>query len=147
MPQVIIAAGVFLSFPALMSLFIFLDRFLTPIRNTTVPISESAFQGTEVSSFPGFSWPVTTANEDVWSLCVRGMPAYAGTEDAEVTPGTISNTIFSLCRASASSPPRPKTNGSPPFSLATVFPSEDFLTKREFISFWVASFCPALFPT
>src|ERR1035438_6812647 len=41
---------------------------------------------------------------------------------ADVTPGTISNGIAASASASASSPPRPNRNGSPPFSRTTLSP-------------------------
>src|SRR5437763_8805431 len=51
--------------------------------------------------------------------CVTGMPAACGTAASEDTPGTISNGTCARTSASASSPPRPKTNGSPPLSRTT----------------------------
>ena len=39
---------------------------------------------------------------------------------ADVTPGTTSNGTPAARSASASSPPRPKTNGSPPLSRTTT---------------------------
>jgi len=36
------------------------------------------------------SWPVTTVNEEFRPRSVNGIPAYAGTAIAELTPGTIS---------------------------------------------------------
>src|SRR5215467_4241498 len=39
-----------------------------------------------------------------------------------VTPGTISKAMPASAKASASSPPRPKMNGSPPLSRTTVRP-------------------------
>ena len=40
-----------------------------------------------------------------WSLVVSGMPAYAGTEPSEETPGTTSKPSPALAQASASSGP------------------------------------------
>ena len=73
-------------------------------------------------SFEPASLPVTIATEDECSLCVRGMPAYAGTASAELTPGTTSNSTPLSRRNSASSPPREKRKGSPPFRRTTFFP-------------------------
>ena len=42
------------------------------------------------------------------------IPAYAGAAIGEVIPGTTSHGNPASSKASASSPPRPKTNGSPP---------------------------------
>ena len=50
---------------------------------------------------------------------VTGMPAAAGTAIALETPGTTRVVTPAAAQASSSSPPRPKTNGSPPFSRTT----------------------------
>ena len=50
---------------------------------------------------------------------MTGIPAAAGTALSDETPGTTSNGTPASASASASSPPRPKTNGSPPFSRTT----------------------------
>ena len=52
--------------------------------------------------------------------CVTGMPAYAAAATPAVTPGTTSKAIPAARSASASSPPRPNTNGSPPFRRTTL---------------------------
>src|SRR6266566_4996756 len=53
---------------------------------------------------------------------------------AEVIPGTISNPIPASAIAFASSAPRPKTNGSPPFNRTTCFFDQErinfLLTQR-----------------
>ena len=54
--------------------------------------------------------------------CVTGMDARPGAASAEETPGTISKATPACVSASASSPPRPKTNGSPPLSRTTRRP-------------------------
>ena len=56
------------------------------------------------------------------SRCVTGINAAAGTAAIELTPGTTSNGMPASASASASSPPRPNTNGSPPFSRTTSRP-------------------------
>ena len=61
----------------------------------------------------------------IWKLVaiprwLTGMPAYAGTEIAEVIPGTTSNSTPASTSSRASSPPRPNTNGSPPLRRATI---------------------------
>ncbi|GIR29306.1 hypothetical protein CM15mP43_09300 [bacterium] len=48
----------------------------------------------KIHFYKDLSWPVTILNELVLSLCVIGIPAYAGTAIADVTPGTISNLIL-----------------------------------------------------
>ena len=50
---------------------------------------------------------------------VTGIPAYAAAAIALVIPGTTSNGTPARMQASASSPPRPNTNGSPPFRRTT----------------------------
>ena len=51
---------------------------------------------------------------------MTGTPAAAGPARAELTPGTTVNGTPAAARASASSPPRPNTKGSPPFSRTTL---------------------------
>ena len=67
---------------------------------------------------------------------VTGIPAAAGTAAIEETPGTISQATPAACRASASSPPRPKTNGSPPFSRTTSRPSWPESTSSSVTAAW-----------
>ena len=66
--------------------------------------------------------------------CVTGMPAYAAAAMADVTPGTTSNGTDAAASASASSPPRPNTNGSPPLSRTTRFPAAPCSTSAALIS-------------
>ena len=54
---------------------------------------------------------------------VTGIPASAGAATAELTPGMTSNGMPASTSASASSPPRPSTNGSPPFRRTTSWPA------------------------
>src|SRR5258705_389836 len=75
------------------------------------------------------------------------MPAYAGAAIALVTPGTTSNGTPAARRASASSPPRPKTNGSPPFNRITVAPVCPRSTRRRSMSAWVIATRPGALPT
>ena len=56
-------------------------------------------------SFSGFSCPVMKVTAEDRSLWVSGIPAYAGAAIAEVTPGTISNSMPAEASSSASSPP------------------------------------------
>ena len=55
----------------------------------------------------------------------------------EVIPGVTSNGMPAAARASHSSPPRPKTNGSPPLRRTTRLPSRAFSTRRALIRSWV----------
>ena len=79
---------------------------------------------------------------------MTGMPASAGAATALVMPGTTSNgTPAALAAPCASSPPRPNTNGSPPFSRTTRRPRR----AARIISAWIAScviaWRPARLPT
>ena len=58
---------------------------------------------------------------------------------ALVMPGTTSNGTPAAASASASSPPRPNTNGSPPLSRTTVAPVRPRSTSSALISSWVRS--------
>ncbi len=66
---------------------------------------------------------------------VTGMPASAGAAVADVTPGTISNGTPASASASASSPPRPSTNGSPALSRTTRRPARASATIRSLTCF------------
>ena len=68
---------------------------------------------------------------------VTGIPAKAGTATALVTPGTTWTGTPARAQARASSPPRPKTNGSPPLSRTTRCPARARLTIRSLICAWV----------
>src|SRR5690606_22095273 len=61
-------------------------------------------------------------------------PSEAGAAMPLVTPGTTSNGTPAASSASASSPPRPKTNGSPPFSRQTLLPAWPRATRIRLIS-------------
>ena len=113
-------------------------RFSTPIRKMSVsgPLARPA-QRIAVSGLVGSSWPVTTANEDATCRCVTGIPAKLGPAMADVMPGTTSNGTPTDPSAMASSPPRPKTYGSPPFSRTTTLPASPRSTSRALISSWL----------
>ena len=70
-------------------------------------------------------WPLITVKAEATFLCVTGIPAYAGTDVALVTPGTNSTGTPAAASSRHSSPPRPKTKGSPPLRRTT------FLFSRE----------------
>ena len=74
---------------------------------------------------------MTTVKEELSPLSVTGIPAYAGTAIAELTPGTISNRIPASASACASSPPLPNTKGSPPFSRTTTLPARAAAIMRS----------------
>ena len=58
----------------------------------------------------------------------------------------ITKEIPSFCKASASSPPRPKTKGSPPLRRTTILPILAWSIRIWFISSLCLGFCPILFP-
>ena len=70
------------------------------------------------------------------SRWVTGMPQEAGTAKALETPGTIRTPIPAATQASISSPPRPKTNGSPPFSRTTDWPRRARLIICSEMELW-----------
>jgi hypothetical protein len=118
-----------------------------PIRITKVPpAAASAAQSTSVRSFAGSSWPVTTVKCVDTPRWVTGMPAYAAAPIALVMPGTISNGTPAAASASASSPPRPNTNGSPPFNRTTHPAVRPFSISTWLVSSWVRSTSPGDFP-
>ena len=93
-------------------------KFAVPMSTTSVaPVLACADQST--LSFGSSQCPVTTVTARAMRLWVTGIPAIAGTENADEIPGTISKETPALMSASASSPPRPNTNGSPPFRRTT----------------------------
>ena len=65
------------------------------------------------------------------------MPAADGTAIALDTPGTTRVGIPAAAQASSSSPPRPKTNGSPPLSRTTDCPSRARSIIRSSIRPWL----------
>ena len=91
---------------------------------------------------------VTTANVDATPRCVTGMPAAAGAAIAAVTPGTTSKGTPARAHASASSPPRPNTNGSPPFSRTTSRPAQGPVDEQlASMSGWADAVPPGALPT
>ncbi len=119
-----------------------------PMRITRVPPARaSASQSVSVVPFAGSSWPVTIVTLVDAPRCVTGMPAYAGAAIALVMPGTTSNGTPAAMHASASSPPRPKTKGSPPFNRTTDAPVRPRSTSSALIWSCVISARPGALPT
>jgi len=81
------------------------------------------------------------------SRWVTGMPAAAGTEMALLTHGMTVTGMPAARQAMTSSPPRPKTNGSPPFSRTTVRPSLALATSIRSISACGTAWWPGVLPT
>ena len=86
--------------------------------------------------WPGGRCPETTVNSCATPRWVTGMPAAAGAATALVTPGTTVTGTPAAAHASASSPPRPKTYGSPPLSRTTNRPCRARSTRIALISSW-----------
>ena len=103
-----------------------------PMRITSVPPARaSAGQSVSVLPLAGSSWPVTIVTWVLSPRWVTGMPAYAGAAIALVMPGTTSKGTPASMSASASSPPRPNTNGSPPLSRTTTATGATVLDQRR----------------
>ncbi len=68
------------------------------------------------------AWPLTNVTLCDSPRCVSGTPAAAAAPSAAVIPGTTRHGIPWAVSTSSSSPPRPKTNGSPPLRRATRLP-------------------------
>ena len=89
---------------------------------------------------------VITAKPRERPRCVSGMPQSAGTAAALVTPGMSSQAAPAALSASSSSPPRPKTRGSPPLRRTTRFPSAARRRSVSIISPCAAEGRPARLP-
>ena len=81
------------------------------------------------------------------SRCVTGIPAAAGTEMALVTPEITVTGTPAGTHAATSSPPRPKTNGSPPLRRTTVFPASAASTISSLDPGWGTVWWPGRLPT
>ncbi len=89
-----------------------------PISTTTVP-GKRATVSQSMPSEPSNVWAVTARNPRATPRCVTGIPAAAGPAMVELTPGTTSTPTPAASSSMASSPPRPKTIGSPPLRRTT----------------------------
>ena len=129
------AAGVSGGLPAAVSRAAICSRLFSPIKNTSVPCSAASASRDSGSVSPVCAvWPVMTWKLRLAPRCVTGMPAAAGTAMHEEIPGTSSQGTPAACSVRNSSPPRPNTNGSPPFRRTTVFPLWPSRTSRLLIS-------------
>ena len=133
-PSEMTAAGVCGSLPAARSSATISPSRESPIRITNVSRREAACQSTRS---PSAQCPVTTATLAATFLCVTGIPADAGAASALETPGTTSQGMPASAHANTSSPPRPKTNGSPPFKRTTKLPRSACSTKSAVICSWL----------
>ncbi len=133
-PHRITATGIEGFAPSFKSLLTMRGRFFQPIRTTSVALPEATPpQSIAVTAFRALSWPVIILTDEAMPLCVSGMPLYAAAAMAELTPGMTSNGMDSAWITSASSPPRPKINGSPPLSLTTTSPLVAYFKRSSFI--------------
>ncbi len=131
------AAGVSGARPPAISASAMAARVDMPMRITRVPPARaSASQSGAPASAPGAppTRPVTTVTDEATPRWVTGMPATAGAANAEVTPGTTSNGMPACTSASTSSPPRPKTKGSPPLRRTTTSARRPCSTSSRAIS-------------
>ena len=133
LPPETTAAGVPASIPASTSAAASASSLPRPMRKTRVPWS-FASSGRSSGSPPPEVWAVTTWKLRESSLCVTGMPASSGMATAELMPGTSSHSMPASLRARNSSPPRPKTKGSPPLrrTVSSCLPAQSM--SRLFIS-------------
>ena len=89
----------------------------------TVPfILPNASQLTRDFGCPGGTWPDTMVKSWFTPRWVTGMPADAGTEIADVMPGTSVTGMPASRSATSSSKPRPNRYGSPPLRRTTNNP-------------------------
>ena len=79
--------------------------------------------------------------------CVTGMPAAAVPPMPALMPGTMRKRTPAAASASASSPPRPNTSGSPPFSRTTRWPSRARRISRSLMRSCGVRRPPARLPT
>ncbi len=84
--------------------------------------SGSAAAAQSIERFPSWVVAVVITTLRAMPRWVRGRPNWAAAAQAAVTPGTISDAKPCWRNAWASSPTRPKMEGSPPFSRTTLRP-------------------------
>ena len=132
----ITAAGVDGSRPPAASRRVMARSASTPMRTTRVSTAPANRSHSTVADLLESSWPVTTAKEEDSPRWVNGMPAAPAAAMADDTPGTTSTGIPAARQASASSPPRPNTKGSPPLSLTTSRPAPACSTSSPLITDW-----------
>jgi len=142
-PRETTAAGVEAGFPSAIRRSASRPTTAPPMKATSVP--GTAARPRTSSASTSFAANAVTACET--PRCVTGMPTDSGTAAIDETPGTSSNGTPARTSASASSPPRPKTNGSPPFSRTVISPRRPYSTRQASISSWVIACRLARLPT
>ena len=108
-PRSTSATGVSAGRPAAMSAAAVSASRVTPIRSTRVASGAASAAAARTCSAP--SCAEATTKDAATPRWVRGMPAAAGTETADVTPGTTSTGTPWARQCRASSPPRPEDEG------------------------------------
>ena len=93
-------------------------RWATPMTITSVPPTRCQRRPVD-SSPPWARWPVTTVKCGGDARWVTGTPAALAPRARDDTPGTTCTAYRRRPATKASSPPRPNTNGSPPFNRTT----------------------------
>ena len=116
-----------------------------PISTTTV--AQCGARLSSIGRYASSACPETTTNPDAIPRCVTGIPASAGAAMAELIPGTTSKGSPAAVSASASSPPRPNTNGSPPFNRTTLRPRRAARIRSRLMNSWLTAGRPARLPT
>ena len=140
-PRSIATTGVAAAMPASRSSAAMAPRRPTPIKMTMVaPEAARCRQPTEEDSTG--SCPLTTTTARETPRWVTGTPASAGSAKADETPGTTSKSRPAARSASASSPPRPNKNGSPPLSRTMTFPVRPSATSTSLIVSWCVETSP-----
>src|SRR5579859_6939532 len=141
------ATGVSAARPAATNRAAMSAMFSAPINTTMVPrVAAIAPQLTDCLASDD-AWPVTTVTACTSPRNVSGMPAAIGAASDEETPGTISKDTPASANASASSPPRANTNGSPPFSRTTHSPARPRSTSIALMSACGTGAEPRALPT
>ncbi len=138
------AAGVSGARPAAISRWTMAGSWDRPMRMTRVPSAPAS--RSSWSEAPSFVWAVITWKLRLSPRWVTGMPAWPGMAMAEEMPGTTSKGMPTRWRAWISSPPRPKTKGSPPLRRTTACPAWAREMSVWEMSSWGAEWRPSRLP-
>ena len=129
-PRTITAAGVEAGMPCSIRRCASRSARAPPMKATSVP----GVRASAAASSRSTSCAAKAVTADETPRWVTGMPADAGTDASDETPGMTSNGTPASASASASSPPRPNMNGSPPLSRTTSSPRRPSATSNSFTS-------------
>mmetsp|Transcript_71786 Transcript_71786/g.149936 ORF Transcript_71786/g.149936 Transcript_71786/m.149936 type:complete len:203 (-) Transcript_71786:425-1033(-) len=105
----------------------------------------SGWKGASCGMLSSFPLPVMNTTRFATPRCVTGIPAARGPARAEEMPGITLGSKPRRRNSITSSPPRPKTNGSPILRRATFFPSKSASTHHLKISRWASCAQPGSF--